>query len=113
MQAVPCCLHDCMSAVGALKLPCQSLGKVGGDAYSSYLTLPAEVAELGRLCRPSSLAEAQRIPGVTPAALLLLLLHVRRRGGKQPQSGRLGEHESRRARRARSRENGARQLAPA
>jgi len=35
------------------------------------------------LCRPSSLAAAQRIPGVTPAALLLLLQHVRRRGSKQ------------------------------
>ena len=33
--------------------------------------------------RPTNLAAAQRIPGVTPAALLSLLQHVRRRGGKQ------------------------------
>ncbi len=63
------------------------------------------------MCRPSSLAEAQRIPGVTPAALLLLLQHVRRRSGKQLLSSAPGEHEGRRARRALSREAGARQLA--
>ena len=66
---------------------------------------------LARMCRPSSLAEAQRIPGVTPAALLLLLQHVRRRSGKQLLSGVPGEHGGRRARRALSRESGARQLA--
>ena len=48
------------------------------------------------MCRPASLAEAQRIPGVTPAALLLLLQHVRRRSGKQLLSGAPGEHEGRR-----------------
>ena len=39
--------------------------------------------------RPPNLAAAQRIPGVTPAALLLLLQHVRRRGGA-PQAARAG-----------------------
>ena len=34
-------------------------------------------------CRPTNLAAAQRIPGVTPAALLSLLQHVRRRDSKQ------------------------------
>ena len=35
------------------------------------------------MCRPTTLAAAQRIPGVTPAALLLLLQHVRRRQNRQ------------------------------
>lgn len=35
------------------------------------------------MCRPTTLAAAQRIPGVTPAALLLLLQHVRRRQNRR------------------------------
>ena len=51
--------------------------------YSS-LQLSAEDREKLTAARPASLAAAQRIPGVTPAALLLLLQHVRKR---QPRGG--------------------------
>lgn len=43
------------------------------------MQLSAEDREKLSAARPTSIAAAQRIPGVTPAALLLLLQHVRRR----------------------------------
>jgi tRNA uridine 5-carboxymethylaminomethyl modification enzyme len=55
----------------ALELP--------GDLDYQALQLSAEDREKLSAARPASLAHAQRIPGVTPAALLLLLQHVRRR----------------------------------
>lgn len=50
----------------------------------SALQLSAEDREKLTAARPTSLAAAQRIPGVTPSALLLLLQHVRKR---QPREG--------------------------
>lgn len=46
------------------------------------LQLSAEDREKLAAARPASLAAAMRIPGVTPAALLLLLQHVRKRQGR-------------------------------
>ncbi len=43
------------------------------------MQLSAEDREKLGAARPATIAAAQRIPGVTPAALLLLLQHVRRR----------------------------------
>ena len=50
----------------------------------SKMQLSAEDREKLSAARPASLAAAQRIPGVTPAALLMLLQHVRKR---QPRGG--------------------------
>jgi hypothetical protein len=55
------------------------------------LQLSAEDREKLSTARPASLAAAQRIPGVTPSALLLLLQHVRKR---QPRSGGSGTGRS-------------------
>ncbi|CAL5222835.1 g5259 [Coccomyxa viridis] len=53
------------------------------DLDYSAIQLSGEDREKLGAARPTNLAAAQRIPGVTPAALLSLLQHVRRRGGKQ------------------------------
>jgi tRNA uridine 5-carboxymethylaminomethyl modification enzyme len=45
----------------------------------STLQLSAEDREKLAAAQPASLAAAQRIPGVTPSALMLLLQHVRKR----------------------------------
>ena len=67
----PACLPACLPAcsqrhtaalTGGSRLPC----------------CPADREKL-EAARPASLAAAQRIPGVTPAALLMLLQHVRKR----------------------------------
>ena len=50
----------------------------------SQMQLSAEDREKLSAHRPASLAQAQRIPGVTPSALLMLLQHVRKR---QPRGG--------------------------
>ena len=47
--------------------------------------MSAEDREKLSSVRPASLAQAQRIAGVTPAALLLLLQHVKRRPPRQLQ----------------------------
>jgi len=47
--------------------------------YDSVGSLSAEVRAKLREARPASLGAAARIPGVTPAALVALLKHVRRR----------------------------------
>jgi tRNA uridine 5-carboxymethylaminomethyl modification enzyme len=54
--------------------------------YDSVGSLSAEVRQKLKAARPSSLGAAQRISGVTPAALTVLLRHVRRcRAGRPAQ----------------------------
>lgn len=54
-----------------------------GCTHPLPLQLSAEDWEKLSAARPCTLAQAQRIPGVTPAALLLLLQHVKRRAPRQ------------------------------
>ncbi len=56
------------------------------DLDYGALQLSGEDSEKLAAARPPNLAAAQRIPGVTPAALLLLLQHVRRRRGSLPRT---------------------------
>ena len=46
--------------------------------YDQVPSLSAEVREKLKKARPASLGAAQRISGITPAALTILLRHVRR-----------------------------------
>ena len=63
--------------------------------YQQVTGLSAEVAEKLAAHRPVSLGQAGRIPGVTPAALSLLLVHLRRAGiGDEGGSGAGGGRES-------------------
>jgi tRNA uridine 5-carboxymethylaminomethyl modification enzyme len=51
----------------------------------NYRALPGlsnEMCDLLEAARPATLGTAARLPGVTPAALILLLRHVKRRGGR-------------------------------
>jgi tRNA uridine 5-carboxymethylaminomethyl modification enzyme len=52
--------------------------------YDAIPSLSAEVREKLKTARPVSLGAAQRISGVTPAALTILLRHVRRRKDGRP-----------------------------
>ncbi|TDQ81966.1 tRNA uridine 5-carboxymethylaminomethyl modification enzyme [Dongia mobilis] len=56
--------------------------------YDSIPSLSAEVREKLKQARPVSLGAAQRISGVTPAALTILLRHVRRRKDERRESER-------------------------
>jgi tRNA uridine 5-carboxymethylaminomethyl modification enzyme len=47
--------------------------------YSRVTGLSAEVCEKLARHRPETLGQAGRIPGVTPAAVSLLLVHLKRR----------------------------------
>ena len=47
--------------------------------YHGVVGLSVEVREKLSAARPLSLGQAARIPGVTPAALSVLLVHLRRR----------------------------------
>ena len=49
--------------------------------YRSIPSLSSEVREKLEAVRPSTLAQAARIPGVTPAAISILAVHVRRHQG--------------------------------
>ena len=53
--------------------------------YGSVPGLSREVQQKLAASRPASLAQASRISGVTPAALTVLLGHVRRSGAGVPQ----------------------------
>ncbi len=55
-----------------------AVGLPAGLDYARVGGLSAEAREALRRVRPASLAAATRIPGVTPAALLAVLAHVRR-----------------------------------
>lgn len=62
------------------------------DLDYGSLQMSAEDREKLGTARPSTLAQAQRIPGVTPSALLLLLQHVKRGGQRHAQArARAGE----------------------
>ncbi|MBL8710990.1 MAG: tRNA uridine-5-carboxymethylaminomethyl(34) synthesis enzyme MnmG [Rhodospirillaceae bacterium] len=68
--------------------------------YDAIPSLSTEVREKLKAARPASLGAAQRISGVTPAALTILLRHVRRRkdgrqkDSSQKDSGRGAERQS-------------------
>ena len=51
--------------------------------YDAVPSLSTEVREKLKLARPATLGAAGRISGVTPAALTILLRHVRRRDGSK------------------------------
>jgi len=48
--------------------------------YANVIGLSNEVLEKLRLQRPETVGQASRIPGMTPAAVSLLLVHLRKRG---------------------------------
>jgi tRNA uridine 5-carboxymethylaminomethyl modification enzyme len=49
--------------------------------YTSVRGLSHEVRQRLQEARPSTLGQAARLPGITPAAVSLLLVHLKRRGG--------------------------------
>jgi tRNA uridine 5-carboxymethylaminomethyl modification enzyme len=49
--------------------------------YSSVRGLSTEVRQKLREARPSTVGQASRVPGVTPAAISILLVHLKRRHG--------------------------------
>ncbi len=54
--------------------------KLPGDLnYASVKGLSAEVSEKLSRYRPETLGQAGRIPGVTPAAVSLLLIHLKKK----------------------------------
>jgi tRNA uridine 5-carboxymethylaminomethyl modification enzyme len=52
--------------------------------YRNVPGLSAEVREKLIHVRPATLGQATRIPGVTPAAVSLLLMHLKKRGHEPP-----------------------------
>ena len=50
----------------------------GGFDYAGVRGLSAEVAQKLERVRPETIGQAQRIPGLTPAAISLLLVHLTR-----------------------------------
>ena len=55
--------------------------------YASMPGLSREMVEKLMNVRPQSIAQASRIPGITPAAISILLLHIElRRSGTHPES---------------------------
>jgi tRNA uridine 5-carboxymethylaminomethyl modification enzyme len=57
--------------------------------YATMPGLSSEMIEKFSLVRPASLAQASRIPGVTPAALAIVLLHLEARRRRSGTSGEL------------------------
>jgi tRNA uridine 5-carboxymethylaminomethyl modification enzyme len=59
--------------------------EIPGDLdYHRLSGLSTEVREKLTRSRPLSLGQAARIPGITPAALSVLMVHLRRREGESP-----------------------------
>ena len=54
--------------------------------YHTVRGLSAEVREKLASHRPATVGQAGRIPGVTPAAISLLLVHLKKRGAAQRRS---------------------------
>ncbi|HET6603732.1 MAG TPA: tRNA uridine-5-carboxymethylaminomethyl(34) synthesis enzyme MnmG [Xanthomonadaceae bacterium] len=54
----------------------------GDFQYASVRGLSAEVTQKLQASRPQTVGQAQRIAGVTPAAISLLLVHLKRRGAR-------------------------------
>ncbi|MNC84297.1 tRNA uridine 5-carboxymethylaminomethyl modification enzyme MnmG [compost metagenome] len=48
--------------------------------YSAISGLSKEIQSKLGLARPETLGQASRIPGVTPAAISLLMIHLKKRG---------------------------------
>ncbi|MBE0603712.1 MAG: tRNA uridine-5-carboxymethylaminomethyl(34) synthesis enzyme MnmG [Deltaproteobacteria bacterium] len=65
-----------------------------GFPFATVRGLSAEVRDKLARVRPASLGQAQRVPGVTPAAIALLLVLLRRREAGTPPDGSLGESAS-------------------
>ena len=53
--------------------------------YAQVRGLSAEVRQRLREVRPATLGQAGRVPGVTPAAISLLLVHLKRHSGIRSQ----------------------------
>jgi len=51
--------------------------------YSAISGLSKEIQHKLSLARPETLGQASRIPGVTPAAVSLLLIHLKKRSAGQ------------------------------
>ncbi|MFW5454992.1 tRNA uridine-5-carboxymethylaminomethyl(34) synthesis enzyme MnmG [Thioalkalivibrio sulfidiphilus] len=66
----------------------ENLALPEGLDYAAITGLSMEVRQKLAAHRPHTLGQAARIPGVTPAAVSLLLVHVKRQGGNGPQSPR-------------------------
>ena len=65
--------------------------------YETIEGLSNELKEKLSLARPTTLARASRIPGITPAALSLLLIHAKRLAGRLEQEPQpIGERAARR-----------------
>jgi tRNA uridine 5-carboxymethylaminomethyl modification enzyme len=65
--------------------------------YRDVRGLSAEVSEKLSNGRPATVGQASRIDGVTPAAISLLLVHLKKRSLERRSSGALGEGSRRRA----------------
>jgi tRNA uridine 5-carboxymethylaminomethyl modification enzyme len=65
--------------------------------YRDVRGLSAEVCEKLSTRRPTTVGHASRIDGVTPAAISLLLVHLKKRSLERRSSGDLGERSRRRA----------------
>jgi tRNA uridine 5-carboxymethylaminomethyl modification enzyme len=54
--------------------------------YAQVRGLSIEVRQRLQQARPCTLGQASRVPGVTPAAISLLLVHLKRKGGRRAQA---------------------------
>ena len=59
----------------------EKLALPGDLDYGSVRGLSHEVRQRLQDARPATLGQAARLPGMTPAAVSLLLVHLKRRGG--------------------------------